>query len=448
LQYKADGGSWSDAIEVSTTPSHGLTGLSGNTLYYVRVKAVCGGGKESEYTDGTFNFRTECESKTLPYEETFESGEKPACWTAKVGDNDYWGSSNNNWEVKEVSGNYVMRYHSHGSVSTANMPVLTLQKIAIPSSVNATLSFKVRNISGSGYSAKTVNGKVTISAAGVDNLEKTLITNSNLTTQEVSLSDFAGKTVTIKFQATSNASSAYIDLDDIRVLENLTFADGTDNSEALSAANGKRANVTINRTIYCDGDYNTLCLPFSLATLTGTPLEDATVYAYKYAVLEPDELQVRIYETENGIQAGVPYLLKISAESNITSMTFSDVIITAAEGKTIGKDEAVEFIGILKPEAFTAGDESTLFVSTGNNLAWASESANLKSFRAFFKRTASAPAPLRPGMRARIVVQEEVVTGVDGTQGNDVQCIKLIENEQLVIIRNGVKYNVQGQIIR
>ena len=448
LQYKADGGSWSDPIAVATTPSHGLTGLSGNTLYYVRVKAVCGGGKESEYTDGTFNFRTECESKTLPFEETFESGEKPACWTAKVGDNDYWGSSNNNWEVKEVSGNYVMRYHSHGSVSTANMPVLTLQKIVIPSSVNATLSFKIRNISGSGYSAKTVNGKVTISAAGVDNLEKTLITNSNLTTQEVSLSDFAGKTVTIKFQATSNASSAYIDLDDIRVLENLTFADGTDNSEALSAANGKRANVTINRTIYCDGDYNTLCLPFSLATLTGTPLEDATVYAYKYAVLEPDELQVRIYETENGIQAGVPYLLKISAESNITNMTFSDVIITASEGKTIGKDEAVEFIGILKPEAFTAGDESTLFVSTGNNLAWASESANLKSFRAFFKRTASAPAPLRPGMRARIVVQEEVVTGVDGTQGNDVQCIKLIENEQLVIIRNGMKYNVQGQIIR
>ena len=447
LQYKADGGSWSDPIAVATTPSHGLTGLSGNTLYYVRVKAVCGGGKESEYTDGTFNFRTECESKTLPYEETFESGEKPACWTAKVGDNDYWGSSNNNWEVKEVSGNYVMRYHSHGSVSTANMPVLTLQKIAIPSSVNATLSFMVRNISGSGYSAKTVNGKVTISAAGVDNLEKTLITNSNLTTQEVSLSDFAGKTVTIKFQATSNASSAYLDLDDIRVLENLTFAD-TDNSEALSAANGKRANVTINRTIYCDGDYNTLCLPFSLATLTGTPLEDATVYAYKYAVLEPDELQVRIYETENGIQAGVPYLLKISAESNITSMTFSDVTITAAEGKTIGKDEAVEFIGILKPQAFTADDETTLFVSTENNLAWASVSASLKSFRAFFKRTASAPAPLRPGMRARIVVQEEVVTGVDETQGNGVQCIKLIENEQLVIIRNGVKYNVQGQVIR
>ncbi len=254
--------------------------------------------------------------------------------------------------------------------------------------------------------------------------------------------------VQVRTHVSAHRISAWTASETFTPICSVTLNDNEDNTATLNTLLGQNVDITINRTIYCDGDYNTLCLPFSLATLTGTPLEDATVYAYKYAVLEPDELQVRIYETENGIQAGVPYLLKISAESNITSMTFSDVIITAAEGKTIGKDEAVEFIGILKPEAFTAGDESTLFVSTGNNLAWASESANLKSFRAFFKRTVSAPAPLRPGMRARIVVQEEVVTGVDGTQGNDVQCIKLIENEQLVIIRNGVKYNVQGQIIR
>jgi len=254
--------------------------------------------------------------------------------------------------------------------------------------------------------------------------------------------------VQVRTHASAHRISAWTDSETFTPISSVTLNDNEDNTATLNTLLGQNVDITINRTIYCDGDYNTLCLPFSLATLAGTPLEDATVYAYKYAVIEPEELLVRIYETENGIQAGVPYLLTMPTGSDITSMTFSDVTITAAEGQTIGKDEAVEFIGILKPQPFTAGDETTLFVSTENNLAWANTDANLYSFRAYFNRTAVAGAPLRPGMRARIVVQKEVATGVDGAQGNGVQCIKLIENEQLVIIRDGVKYNVQGQIIR
>lgn len=164
--------------------------------------------------------------------------------------------------------------------------------------------------------------------------------------------------------------------------------------------------------------------------------------------IEPDELQVRIYETENGIQAGVPYLIKMSAAENIVNPTFADVTITASAGKTLGEDQPVEFVGILKPQAFVADDESTLFVSTANQLAWASTSANLKSFRAYFHRTAGAGAPLRHGMPARIVLHEEVATGAANIPTDAAKCVKVLENEQLIIIRDGVKYNVQGQKIQ
>jgi hypothetical protein len=82
-------------------------------------------------------------------------------------------------------------------------------------------------------------------------------------------------------------------------------------------------------------------------------------------------------------------------------------------------------------------------------LTWAGkEGTSLKSFRAFFQRTsASSGAPLRYGMRARIVEHEETATAVENIQ-NNVQSTKVLENDHVVIIRNGVKYNVQGQIIK
>ena len=40
----------------------------------------------------------------------------------------------------------------------------------------------------------------------------------------------------------------------------------------LSSLTGKNT-----YSLYKDGDWNTICLPFSIADLTGTPLEGATV---------------------------------------------------------------------------------------------------------------------------------------------------------------------------
>ncbi|MBO6073515.1 MAG: fibronectin type III domain-containing protein [Paludibacteraceae bacterium] len=431
---------WSEATLTSST-SADVSGLASNSNYTFYVRSYCGVDDQSTAQSKTFH--TLCAAVNVPFVYGFEDRvrlQTPECW------NLYPASYYNSYvEDKKVHSGTKSLFVSAGKTD-ANRAVVVLPEM------NAALN----GLGVSFYYRGTANATIEVGYVTDPEDKSTFVkvgdalTAANAykkaVTSYASLGAVSGN-IAFRFKGTATGDGDFY-IDDISVRPVVTLADATDNSTTLASLNGQTVHATIGRTIFCDGDYNTLCLPFSLPSLEDTPLEDATVYAYKYAVLEPDELQVRIYETENGIQAGVPYLLKITAESDMTNMTFSDVIITAAEGKTIGKDEAVEFIGILKPEAFTAGDESTLFVSTGNNLAWASESAILKSFRAFFKRTASAPAPLRPGMRARIVVQEEVVTGVDGTQGNDVQCIKLIENEQLVIIRNGVKYNVQGQIIR
>ena len=58
LQYKtAAATSWGSEIDVITTPSYQMTGLTAGTEYQVRVKAVCGEGDESQWTEA-FAFTT------------------------------------------------------------------------------------------------------------------------------------------------------------------------------------------------------------------------------------------------------------------------------------------------------------------------------------------------------------------------------------------------------
>lgn len=70
-------------------------------------------------------------------------------------------------------------------------------------------------------------------------------------------------------------------------------------------------------TLYCNGSWNTLCLPFSLATLAGTPLEGFTVkeldtesaHGGHHTGLNGTTLYLN-FKDATGIEAGKPYIVK------------------------------------------------------------------------------------------------------------------------------------------
>ncbi len=74
VEYKAASDTeWTSAGTASTT-SFNLNGLEGNTLYQVRVRALCSSTDISAWSDVT-SFRTECSSiSALPFSEDFEDG--------------------------------------------------------------------------------------------------------------------------------------------------------------------------------------------------------------------------------------------------------------------------------------------------------------------------------------------------------------------------------------
>lgn len=225
-------------------------------------------------------------------------------------------------------------------------------------------------------------------------------------------------------------------------------ADSNDPTTLLSGLNGETVDFTLNRTLYCDGYFNTLCLPFSLASLAGTPLEDATVMTLVDAEITGTKaggdmvLDVTIDEV-SAIEAGKPYLVSFPSGSDITSMTFHDVTITATAPQTVSTT-LLDMKGIFAPQNMAADTDDQLFLGANNTLYWSDGTDPLKGFRAYFE-TKGVSVP--KGMPARLTRPKNTPTGTEQVQSvSNVQ--KVLRNGQLLIIRDGKQYNVSGVIVK
>ena len=182
----------------------------------------------------------------------------------------------------------------------------------------------------------------------------------------------------------------------------VTLADNADNNTAISSADGCVANVTLSgRTLYKDGKWNTICLPFNV-TIAGSPLAGATARALESASISGTTLTLTFGDAVTTLEAGTPYIIKWTAdanyvdddEHNIVSPVFSGVTIDAdADGSydtetaspAVTTDERVRFLGTYKSTAFDAEDKSILLMGGNNTLYYPQSGAGIGAQRAYFK---------------------------------------------------------------
>ena len=163
--------------------------------------------------------------------------------------------------------------------------------------------------------------------------------------------------------------------------------DGTENSNIISANAEKTVGVKLaDRTLFKDGKWNTICLPFNV-TLAGSPLEGATAKTLTGAVMTGTHVTLTFGDAVDELEAGLPYIIKWDpAEENIVDPVFSGVTISQTEGQTLSfEDGNVKFIGYY--DAFTANDESIYYMTADNTLKYSNQPRTLKSCRAYFKFT-------------------------------------------------------------
>ena len=178
-------------------------------------------------------------------------------------------------------------------------------------------------------------------------------------------------------------------------LPNVILADNAaTNSETLAQyADGQELSVTLGaRTLYKDGAWNTICLPFNL-TLQGSPLEGAEAKTLANATMTGTHVELSFSDAVDVLQAGVPYIIKWNGGKDIEDPTFTNVTIVSTEGKTITKaDGNVKFIGYYDAFDITPANTDIYYMTAENKLKYTGIKRTLKACRAYFQFSEAAAA--------------------------------------------------------
>ena len=171
------------------------------------------------------------------------------------------------------------------------------------------------------------------------------------------------------------------------------LSDNANNADGITALADNQSHdiMLYGRTIYRDGDWNTLCLPFDVDNLECTPLEGATVMELKYkqSYLYDGTLTLNFMGARS-IKAGKPYIVKWETPAtDISNPLFEKVTINASALTSVAFDGG-SFIGSYSPVALPVNDTSNLFLGSNNTLYWPNGANNedgnyyLNACRAYF----------------------------------------------------------------
>jgi hypothetical protein len=211
-----------------------------------------------------------------------------------------------------------------------------------------------------------------------------------------------------------------------------------DNSTTLSAANSQTVNTLVNRQ-FTTGHLYTISLPFAWDAEQVETIFGAGTTLYQFSGLEQaDEELVMQFSNVTAIAAATPYLIKPA--QNVDPGTLVEAVTIEIDPVNIEFTAGATTV-TMKP-ILSATEEKTdgitqYWLATDNYLY--NNKTQLLSLRALFEMTTVSGMP--PRCRAEFSENEE--TALDYISTTDAP-IKVIENGQLIIIRDGVKYNVQG----
>ncbi|MDY6250853.1 MAG: hypothetical protein SPL64_07155, partial [Bacteroidaceae bacterium] len=165
----------------------------------------------------------------------------------------------------------------------------------------------------------------------------------------------------------------------------VTLADNADNSTTINDANGYFADVTLSgRTLYKDGAWNTLCLPFNVDNFTGTPLEGATVKTLASTDFSGGTLTMNFSDDVTSIEAGKPYIVKWANGTDIVDPVFNGVTISNVTANA--ETNYADFVGTYGPVGIYTAEKTNLYLGADNMLYYPTdENFKVNAFRGYFQ---------------------------------------------------------------
>ena len=158
----------------------------------------------------------------------------------------------------------------------------------------------------------------------------------------------------------------------------LALSETTDNSAALTEWDGYEADVTLTRTL-ATGSWNTFAAPFNTAIPEGWTVKELTSATFADGTLTLN------FANAASIEAGKPYLVKVAANTDLSTAPFTGAIVSKDAQPFTSTD--VDFIPTLGATTIEGSDtKAVLFLTAGNKLLNPSAlPADMKGFRAYFQ---------------------------------------------------------------
>ncbi|MCQ2323256.1 MAG: hypothetical protein MJZ53_00160 [Paludibacteraceae bacterium] len=226
------------------------------------------------------------------------------------------------------------------------------------------------------------------------------------------------------------------------VVTGITIDENADNSAVLATNDGQSVTVNFTRSL-TQGMYNTICLPIALneAFLESTFGTSCSLISLASSTYEDGVITLN-FEEERELEAGKPYLVKPTKV--VTNPVFNSWLVSAELHPV--ETTYADFIPVFSPTVLEQS-KSILFLGADNELFWPTEAGTIKGLRCYF-RVHVDDSPIPSGAPVRMVIGRGTPTDISQTADKQISAQKVIENGHIFIERNGVRYNLNGQIVK
>ena len=205
--------------------------------------------------------------------------------------------------------------------------------------------------------------------------------------------------------------------------------------------------------------YSTICLPFDLTSLAGTPYQGASVLKFvgvekikENGVNKADLLFAEVtFSATDYMEAGVPYLIKVKENIMPGTLNYEKVFKNVTCPHFVGTNDfggfdveadGFTFRGVMNPSHFEPS-KTNLFMVADNRLATLYEPADILGLRGYF----TAPADY-DASKVRIKIMDKTATSVETVPEvslmDSVKAVKYLWDGRIYIQRDGKVYDITG----
>ena len=243
----------------------------------------------------------------------------------------------------------------------------------------------------------------------------------------------------------------------VRMAKTLTVLDEKDDASTFAtkfATASTKDYALMIRSLYKDGYFNTICLPFDVNSIAASPLAGAEIYTFDGGRVvntgSGNELQLQLSPLSGDqLTKGVPYMIRWTSGDNLSFLIFDN--ISWGSGIDAGQtgDTKVTFHGFYPMTTITYEDHYNLFLGADDVLYWPiSDGTSMRGFRAYWlvDHSQPSPAPIYRGMPASLHIRQKtgVTTGIENDELKT-KSDKILREGRVVLLINGEQYSIGGQ---